>query len=105
VSSGGTSFFSAGTGSANIIGLTGTILGGSVIVNDVAATNSAVGKGQSVSFLEQDLNPPQVVLTNPLYSISGGGLHMLDYSRDAVLSPESGITSTPEEEEEKLPRP
>jgi hypothetical protein len=106
VPSGGTSFFSAGTGSANIIGLTGTILGGSVIVNDVAATNSAVGKGQSVSFLEQDLNPPQVILTNPLYSISGGGLHMLDYPRDAVLTPAPGMTGSQEEEpEDERPQP
>jgi len=45
VSSGGTSFFIAGVGSANIIGLAGTILGGSVIVNDVAATNSGCGQG------------------------------------------------------------
>lgn len=95
VPSGGTSFFSAGTGSANIIGLPGTILGGSVIVNDVAATNSAVGKGQSVSFLEQDLNPPQVILTNPLYSVSSGGLHLIEYPRDGILVPEK------DEEDEK----
>ena len=76
VSSGGTSFFAAGVGSANIIGLTGTILGGSVIVNDVAATNSAVGKGQSVSFLKQNITPVQVALQNPLYSVSGGGLNL-----------------------------
>jgi len=76
VSSGGTSFFAAGIGSANIIGLAGTILGGSVIVNDVAATNSAVGKGQSVSFLEQNATPVQAASQNPLFSVSGGGLNL-----------------------------
>jgi len=76
VASGGTSFFAAGIGSANIIGLTGTILGGSVIVNDVAATNSAVGKGQSVSFLEQDVTMAQITSQNPLFSLSGGGLNL-----------------------------
>ena len=76
VSAGGTSFFSAGIGSANIIGLTGTILGGSVIVNDVAATNSAVGKGQSVSFLEESITFIQAVSKNPLFSVSGGGLNL-----------------------------
>ena len=76
VASGGTSFFAAGIGSANIIGLTGTILGGSVIVNDVAATNAAVGKGQSVSFLEQRAAPVQVTSQNPLFSVSGGGLNL-----------------------------
>ena len=76
VSSGGTSFFVAGVGSANIIGLAGTILGGSVIVNDVAATNSAVGKGQSVSFIKQNATPVHVALQNPLYSVSGGGLNL-----------------------------
>jgi len=96
VPSNGTSFFAAGTGSANIIGLTGTILGGSVIVNNVAATNAAVGQGQSVSFLEQNLMPAQVVLENPLYSVSSGGLHLLEFPRNApqtipVLQPEKDV--------------
>jgi len=76
VSSGGTSFFVTGIGSANIIGLAGTILDGSVIVNDVAATNAAVGKGQSVSFLEKNVTVIQTALQNPLYSVSGGGLNL-----------------------------
>lgn len=72
----GTSFFAAGQGSANIIGLTGTVLPGSVLVNDVSATNIAVGKGQSVSFLEHDVTPAQASVFVPLYSIAGGGIHM-----------------------------
>lgn len=73
---GGTSFFAAGNGSANIIGITGTILGGSVIVNDVAATNSAVGKGQSVSFIEQSATPVQADQQHSLFSISDGGVYV-----------------------------
>lgn len=84
VASGGTSFFAAGTGSANIIGLAGTILGGSVIVNNVAATNSAVGKGQSVSFLEQSIATVQTDQQKPLFSISGGGLQLVTYPSDTV---------------------
>lgn len=84
VAPGGTSFFAAGNGSANIIGITGTVLGGSVIVNDVAATNSAVGKGQSVSFLEENLMPLQSSVQDMLYSVSGGGVHMIEYSRNAI---------------------
>ncbi len=95
---GGTSFFLAGNGSANIIGITGTILGGSVIVNDVAATNSAVGKGQSVSFLEQSVVTSQSPSNNPLFSISSGGLHMPDYPRLLTRSPNAIHTLQPEKD-------
>ncbi|MDT8383231.1 MAG: filamentous hemagglutinin N-terminal domain-containing protein [Gammaproteobacteria bacterium] len=78
VASGGTSLFIAGEGSANIIGLPGTILPGSVLVNDVTTTNIAVGKGQSVSFIENTIRPTQAFLS-PLYDISSGGLHLYDY--------------------------
>lgn len=68
-------FFLAGEGSANIIGLTGTILPGSVLVNDVTTSNIAVGKGQSVSFLEDTVSPTEIFLS-PLYDISSGGVHL-----------------------------
>lgn len=79
VPSNGTSFFIAGEGSANIIGLAGTVLSGSVLVNDVSNSNIAVGKGQSVSFIENQVNPIQVGFMSPLYSISSGGLHLFEY--------------------------
>jgi hypothetical protein len=79
VPSNGTSFFIAGEGSANIIGLAGTVLSGSVLVNDVSNSNIAVGKGQSVSFIENQLNPIQAIYMSPLYSVSSGGLHLFDY--------------------------
>jgi len=58
------------------IGLTGTILGGSVNVNDVDAINSAVARAQSVSFLEQSVIPVQITSHNPLFSVSNGGLNL-----------------------------
>ena len=79
VPSNGTSLFIAGEGSANIIGLAGTVLSGSVLVNDVSNSNIAVGKGQSVSFIENQLNPIEVGFMSPLYSISSGGLHLFEY--------------------------
>ena len=92
VPSNGTSFFIAGQGSANIIGLTGTVLPGSVLVNNVSNSNIAVGKGQSVSFIENQLNPIQEFFMSPLYSISGGGLHLFEYDlkrdeEDAIIIP------------------
>lgn len=78
VAPGGTSLFIAGEGSANIIGLPGTILPGSVLVNDVTTTNIAVGKGQSVSFIENTIRPTEAYLS-PLYDISSGGIHLYDY--------------------------
>lgn len=88
VPTGGTSFFLAGEGSANIIGLTGTILPGSVRVNDVTTSNIAVGKGQSVSFLENAVSPTQAVFS-PLYDISGGGVHLDQFERESDLDSES----------------
>ncbi len=87
---GGTSYFVAGNGSANIIGITGTVLSGSVIVNNVAATNNAVGKGQSVSFLEQSTTPPlQSTQLSPLFTVSSGGLHLPEYPRTILpIAPE-----------------
>ncbi|MCF6363516.1 MAG: filamentous hemagglutinin N-terminal domain-containing protein [Gammaproteobacteria bacterium] len=46
VASGGTSLFVVGEGSANIIGLAGTILSGSSNVNNISATIAAVGQSQ-----------------------------------------------------------
>jgi len=82
VPSNGTSLFIAGEGAANIIGLTGTILPASVLVNDVTLSNLAVGKGQNVSRLEHSQSPPQEYFLSPLYSISNGGIHLFRYDID-----------------------
>lgn len=87
VPSGGTSFFIAGDGSANIIGLTGTILPGSVLVNDVTISNIAVGKGQSVSFIENMVTPTQAFLS-PLYDISSGGVHLYRFEFEPSMDEE-----------------
>ena len=50
-----------------------------MLVNDVSNSNIAVGKGQSVSFIENQLNPIEVGFMSPLYSISSGGLHLFEY--------------------------
>jgi len=84
VPTGGTSFFLAGQGSANIIGITGTVLPGSVLVNNVTNSNIAVGKGQSVSFLENTLSPTQVVFS-PLYDVSEGGVHLYSFEREPYI--------------------
>ena len=88
VPTGGTSFFLAGQGSANIIGITGTVLPGSVLVNNVTNSNIAVGKGQSVSFLENTLSPTQAFLS-PLYDVSGGGIHSYQFELEPGLDQDS----------------
>jgi len=74
VASNGTSLFVAGQGVANIIGFPGRILSGSVLVNDVAATRSAVGQGQSVSYLANGITPLQGASSLPLFTVVNGGL-------------------------------
>lgn len=81
VSSGGTSFFLSGDGVANIIGLTGTVLPGSSLVNNVTVSNIAIGQGQSVSFLESRLMPTAVYLS-PLYDISDGGIQLYRFDSE-----------------------
>ena len=70
----GSSLFVAGEGSANIIGFPGTILAGSVLVNDVAATRSAVGQGQSVSYLAYDVRPEREGAPAILFTVDSGAL-------------------------------
>lgn len=73
----GTSLFIAGEGSANIIGLTGTILDGSVNVNNVSLTNNAIGQGQSTIYSEAGFLPAQVsYVVAPAYSVADGGIQL-----------------------------
>ncbi len=55
VAPGGTSLFVVGEGSANIIGLAGTILPGSSNVNNISATIAAVGQSQMTAIDELPL--------------------------------------------------
>jgi filamentous hemagglutinin family protein len=72
----GTSLFIAGEGSANIIGLTGTILDGSVNVNNVSLTTLAIGQGQSTIYNEAGLFPTQTTYLTPDYSVVDGGIQL-----------------------------
>jgi len=76
VADGGTSLFVAGEGSAHIIGLAGTILAGSVKVNNVSATLQAIDQAQETAI--QPL--PSFVLDDEwrqrLYIIVDGGVRM-----------------------------
>jgi hypothetical protein len=72
----GTSFFDAGTGSANIIGNPGTILSGSILVNNVAITSLAVGKGQSVAYLKTIERAAGTYYGLPLFSVVDGGVQL-----------------------------
>lgn len=79
VPSNGTSFFQPGIGSANIIGLTGTILGG--LVNNVAFTGLAIAKGQSVSFVANEGFSGEDYYLLPLYTLVDGAVQWPDYTR------------------------
>ena len=76
VAAGGTSLFVVGEGSANIIGLAGTILPGSSNVNNISATIAAVGQSQMTAIDE----PPLFYLRDDdryrLFGILEGGVRM-----------------------------
>lgn len=72
----GTSFFFAGDGSANIIGETGTVLPGSILVNNVSFTALAIGQGQSVSFIVATEDEEDIIGELPLYTTVDGGVQL-----------------------------
>ena len=76
VATGGSSLFVVGEGSANIIGLAGTILPGSSNVNNISATIAAVGQSQMTAVDE----PPLFYLRDDdryrLFGILDGGVLM-----------------------------
>ncbi len=76
VAPGGTSLFVVGEGSANIIGLAGTILPGSSNVNNISATLAAVGQSQMTAIDELPLFYLRDDDRYRLFGILEGGVRM-----------------------------
>ena len=75
VPSNGTSLFVAGEEPANIIGIAGQILDGSILVNNVSFTSDAVGKGQNAFLLRTIYGESaEDKKRYRLFSISEGGI-------------------------------